>query len=104
MSPCEKHPEKVQFASIVRALDELAKRRLQANSRVVRTYKCESCWGWHFTSKRRSNWPVDPFPHPYWYGVIVDGKQVWGHADQAVAERKAHELHGVAVPRQRRVR
>lgn len=83
---CPIHPEKVRKVSIVDALDELGRRLSQPGSHVRRTYKCEGCHGWHFTSKRRPNFVSDPFPRTFVYGIERDGRRVYQCDTQEGAE------------------
>lgn len=100
MSDCPIHPEKVQFDSLIEAVDELERRRLQPRSHVRRPYKCWACSHWHFTSRlqARNTAPLNPFPRRFAYGVIIGDRRVWQSADQETAEFYAKVYHGKMVP------
>lgn len=95
---CSLHPEKVRKTNILDALDGLIQRFRQPSSHIRRTYKCPACKGWHYTHHPYTPSTKDPFPRPWWYGVVIDGKKIWQSSDQREAQRFARKHRGTVRP------
>lgn len=96
--PCPSHSEKVVRDNLMDALTGLMERCAQPRSHITSTYKCRDCHGWHYTSRPLAKALANPFPRPFWYGVVKNGAVVWQSRDQRAANRRAFWVRGVVVP------